>query len=161
MRLGYIPLEDEAGLRSAIAQLGSDIAIVGALSAPDTPAAGQRPRIVITLLPTGDTRVISADLGPGSTGCRLDVAALDSAIMEVESAMSALPDGTGLLVVNKFGKQEAAGLGFVPTIANALARDIPVLVAVAPDWQAAFDAFADGSAARLQADTVSLRAWMG
>lgn len=52
---------------------------------------------------------ISQNLGALSTGCRLDPAALETAVGLVERA---LEDGVQLLVVNKFGKQELEGRAF-------------------------------------------------
>ena len=49
---------------------------------------------------------------------------------------------TDLLIINKFGKQEAAGRGFRDFIAAAMAEEIPVLIAVAPELVAAFTGFA-------------------
>ena len=63
----------------------------------------------------------------GARGCRLDEAELARAMMEATSALAADPD---LLLINKFGKSEAEGRGFRPLIAEALERNIPVLIAV-------------------------------
>jgi nucleoside-triphosphatase THEP1 len=50
----------------------------------------------------------------------------------VGAAEAALAEGADLLIVNKFGKQEAAGRGFRPVIAEALAQGTDVLVGVNP-----------------------------
>ncbi|WP_022703177.1 DUF2478 domain-containing protein [Pseudorhodobacter ferrugineus] len=84
---------------------------------------------------------ISQNLGALSKGCRLDPAGLEQAVGLVERALDLSPD---LLIVNKFGKQEADGRGFRPLIGQALAAGIPVLTAVNTGNRAAFDAFADG-----------------
>lgn len=84
---------------------------------------------------------ISQNLGAMSKGCRLDPAGLEQAVGLVARALAA---GADLLIVNKFGKQEADGRGFRPLIGQALAADIPVLTAVNTGNQAAFDQFADG-----------------
>ena len=88
---------------------------------------------------------ISQNLGALSKGCRLDPAGLEQAVGLVTQALEAradlLPD---LLILNKFGKQEAEGRGFRPLIGQALAAGIPVLTAVNAGNQAAFDLFAEG-----------------
>lgn len=84
---------------------------------------------------------ISQNLGALSKGCRLDPAGLEQAVGLVARALDAGPQ---LLVVNKFGKQEADGRGFRPLIGQALAAGIPVLTAVNAGNRAAFEAFADG-----------------
>lgn len=81
---------------------------------------------------------ISQDLGPGAGGCRLDPAALERSVHQVATALP-LADA---LFVNRFGRQEQAGRGFVPLIADALDAEKPVIIAVAREKRAAFDAFA-------------------
>lgn len=84
---------------------------------------------------------ISQDLGTLSKGCRLDPAALEQAVGLVAQALDA---GPALLIINKFGRQEADGRGFRPLIGQALAAGIPVLTAVSAGYQHAFDSFAEG-----------------
>ena len=80
----------------------------------------------VTVLPDGGTYRISQSLGRGARGCRLDAAALEQAVSEVRQGLAAArPD---ILVVNKFGRHEAAGGGFRDVIAGALMDDVPVLV---------------------------------
>ncbi|MFD1796675.1 DUF2478 domain-containing protein [Paracoccus aurantiacus] len=94
---------------------------------------------------TGPDVVISQNLGPSATGCRLDAGALESAAQRV---LNTLPDAK-LVVVNKYGKQEIMGRGMVAVIADALDRDLPVLISVAPQQQAEFVAFAGDLAVKL------------
>ncbi len=81
---------------------------------------------------------ISQSLGEGSQGCRLDADGLERAAALAASGL----DGADVALVNKFGKQEAAGRGFRDFIAAAMAEEIPVLIAVAPELVAAFTGFA-------------------
>lgn len=81
---------------------------------------------------------ISQSLGAGSQGCRLDADALERAAALAASRL----EGADLALVNKFGKQEAAGRGFRDFVAAALAEEIPVLIAVAPELVPAFIEFA-------------------
>ena len=83
--------------------------------------------MVLRLLGTGQEICISQRLGPGSMGCRLDPVGLEQAVGIVEAS---LHNPTDLLIVNKFGKQEAGGRGFRPLIGQALSTGIPVLVSV-------------------------------
>ena len=82
--------------------------------------------------------VISQRLGAGARGCTLDPGALEQAVAAIAPDLS----GAALFVVNRFGKQEAAGRGFAPLIAQALDTAIPVLVSVPAPHRAAFDGFA-------------------
>lgn len=81
---------------------------------------------------------ISQSLGEGSQGCRLNADGLERAAALAASGL----DGADVALVNKFGKQEAAGRGFRDFIAAAMAEEIPVLIAVAPELVAAFTGFA-------------------
>lgn len=84
----------------------------------------------VKVLPNGPVIRISQSLGANSRGCRLDPAALENA---VAAAMAHLEQqDADLLIVNKFGKHEAEGRGFRDPIAEAIARDIPVVVGVNP-----------------------------
>ncbi|VDC30622.1 DUF2478 domain-containing protein [Pseudogemmobacter humi] len=123
---------------------------------PVGPEPQQKCEIVLHLLPDGPLRSISMDLGPGATGCRLDAGALEEAVIEVHDR---LPMAQAL-VVNKFGKQEAAGRGLVEAIGRACAAGQPVLVGVAPEWRAAFLAFAGGAAQPLEADAGLVMDWL-
>lgn len=99
---------------------------------------------------------ISQNLGSLSRGCRLDAAALETAVGLVEKTMDA---GVHLLIVNKFGKQEADGRGFRPLIGRALTEGVPVLTAVAATKREAFDSFAAGVGAELPYDIETVLAW--
>ncbi|MDM7458955.1 MAG: DUF2478 domain-containing protein [Paracoccus sp. (in: a-proteobacteria)] len=98
---------------------------------------------------------ISQSLGQGATGCRLDGGALAKVAGWVESDLdAATPD---LLIVPKFGRQEAAGGGFRQAIARAICADVPVLLHVPVQQRHAFLQFSDGVAQQI--DPRDLRAW--
>jgi hypothetical protein len=111
----------------------------------------------VRVLPDGPVIRISQSLGAGSTGCRLDPNALETAVGLVTTR---LEDGADCLLVNKFGKHEAEGRGFRPVIAEALARDIPVLVGVNALNLGAFETFCGGLAIPLPPDIDHLQAWV-
>jgi hypothetical protein len=110
----------------------------------------------VKVLPDGPVICISQRLGSGSTGCRLDPAALETAVGLVEASFATAPD---CLIVNKFGKHEAEGRGFRPLIADALSRDIPVLVGLNALNAPAFHAFTEGTAVALPPTLPALTAW--
>jgi len=121
---------------------------------PDMPQ--QKCEIVLNLLPDGPIRNISMDLGPGATGCRLDAGALEEAVIVVQDRLP----GAQALVVNKFGKQEAAGRGLVEAIGYACNAGLPVLVGVSPEWREAFLSFAGGTAQPLDDDADRVMDWL-
>lgn len=111
----------------------------------------------VRVLPDGAVLRISQDLGPQARGCRLDPAALETAVGLVAASLSS---GADLLIVNKFGKHEAEGRGFRDVIAQAVATDVPVLVGLNALNRPAFEAFAEGLAIQLPSDPAVLMAWV-
>lgn len=89
---------------------------------------------------------ISQSLGPGAEGCRLDAGALEMAAGRVVARIGDAGLGTDLLLVPKFGRQEAAGRGFRQLIAQAVATGLPVLLYVPPEQRDDFAAFGGGMA---------------
>lgn len=109
----------------------------------------------VQVLPDGPIIRISQSLGPGARGCRLDPGALETAIAECELRLG----GSSLLIVNKFGKQEALGRGFRGLIGEAMIREIPVLVGLNGMNRQAFEDFTDGAAEAVAPDRESLVNW--
>lgn len=109
----------------------------------------------LRMVPGGAVRVISQSLGRAAEACALDQGALELAVAETEAALRAAAPGTPL-ILNKFGKVEAAGHGCRPLIALALETGHPVLTSVAAGNRAAFDAFSGGLASELPADPDAL-----
>lgn len=110
----------------------------------------------VRVLPDGPVIRISQSLGTGSRGCRLDPGALETAIGYCEARL----ESSDLLIVNKFGKQEASGRGFRGLIGEALARDIPVLVGLNRLNHSAFHEFTGNEAVELAPEPDALRAWL-
>jgi hypothetical protein len=110
----------------------------------------------VRVLPDGPILRISQDLGRASRGCRLDPAALETAVGLVSASMG---PGSDLLIVNKFGKHEAQGRGFRTVIAEALSKGIPVLVGINTLNLPAFEEFAEGLATRLPPEPTALEIW--
>ena len=111
----------------------------------------------VKVLPDGPMLRISQSLGPESRGCRLDPAALEEA---VTLCSAQLERGADVLIVNKFGKHEAEGRGFRTLIAEAIERDIPVLVGINALNRAAFEFFVEERAICLPAEITALRNWV-
>ena len=110
----------------------------------------------VRVLPDGAVLRISQDLGPQARGCRLDPAALETAVAMVAASLSS---GADLLIVNKFGKQEAEGRGLAGTIATALERGMPVLVGVNGLNLPPFLEFAGGLAQALPPERQAVLDW--
>lgn len=111
----------------------------------------------VRVLPDGAVLRISQDLGPQARGCRLDPAALETAVGLVAAGLSS---GADLLIVNKFGKHESDGRGFRSVIAEAVAMEIPVLVGLNALNRPAFESFAEGLAIQLPSNPAALMSWV-
>ncbi|WP_417809162.1 DUF2478 domain-containing protein [Thioclava sp.] len=110
----------------------------------------------IQVLPDGPVLRISQALGAGSRGCRLDPAALETAVHAVADGL----EGADLLIINKFGKMEAEGRGFRTVMAEAVALGIPVLTGLNGLNEAAFARFAEGYAQALPPTIDALCDWL-
>lgn len=109
----------------------------------------------LQVLPDGPMLRISQDRGQHARSCRLDGGVLEEAVVAVSQRLA----GASLLVVNKFGKLESEGRGFVPLIAEAVSAAIPVLVGVNGLNRDAFLAFAEDMAVALPADPQAIADW--
>lgn len=110
----------------------------------------------VLVLPDGPTLRISTSLGPGASGCRLDPAGLEDS---VALTLANVQRGADLVIINKFGKQEAAGRGFRDAIGAAMVADIPVLVGVNEANRPALDVFCEGAAERLDPTLDAILHW--
>ncbi|WP_209424675.1 DUF2478 domain-containing protein [Pararhodobacter sp. SW119] len=161
MHLAYVSLDGrgatDALLTAAVARLRDQRITLAGTVQTNPPCAGRtKCDMDIHVLPDGPTLRISQDLGAHARGCRLDSSALETAVAEAARRL----DGAAALVVNKFGKQEAEGRGFVPVIAAALDREIPVLVGVNALNLQPFNDFAGDLATRLPPDPDAIAAWV-
>ena len=109
----------------------------------------------LQVLPDGPVHRISQELGRAARGCRLDGDVLETAVVQ---AQQRLP-GAQVLIVNKFGKLESSGRGFVPLMAEALELGLPVLVGVNGLNLQAFLDFAGGAAVALPDDPARIADW--
>jgi hypothetical protein len=158
--LGYI-ISDEPGEADAIlGQLAKDlmaegVALIGAVQ-HTTREDGAKQDMALHLLPNGPRIGISQDLGKGATGCSLDPEGLEHAAGLIAAALDASPD---LLLLNKFGKQEAEGQGFRAVIGAALTQDIPVIIGVGRAKLPQFQDFCGDFGEELPRDIARLRDW--
>ena len=111
----------------------------------------------VQVLPDGPVLRISQNLGAEAKGCRLDPAVLETAVGLVEMQLKTAPE---LLIVNKFGKHEADGRGIRSDIAEAISRDIPVLVGVNSLNLDAFQEFVGPEATELAPSAKVLVSWL-
>ncbi|WP_353647087.1 DUF2478 domain-containing protein [Loktanella sp. 5RATIMAR09] len=111
----------------------------------------------VKVLPQGPTLRISQSLGPASRGCRLDPDSLETAVGLVTSRLVL---GADAVIINKFGKHEAEGRGFRSVIADAISRDIPVLVGINALNSDAFLEFVGRDAIQLEPFESTILDWL-
>ncbi len=162
MHLAYVTTTDRGAtdrLLSAVAErlLATGARLAGVVQTNTECADSSKCDMDLRVLPDGATIRISQSLGSMSRGCRLDPAALEQAVGYVTASLDDTPQ---LLIINKFGKHEADGRGFRPVIAEALARDIPVLVGVNSLNEDRFQEFTDGAAQKMEADAGAIVEWV-
>ncbi len=161
MYLAYVTTTDRGAtdrLLSAVAEhlLNADARLAGVVQTNTECADSSKCDMDVRVLPEGETIRISQSLGTQARGCRLDPAALEQAVGYVTAS---LDDNPQLLIINKFGKHEADGRGFRPVIAEALARDIPVLVGVNGLNNEKFQEFTGGAAEEITPDLQEIVSW--
>jgi nucleoside-triphosphatase THEP1 len=105
---------------------------------------------------SGETILISQNLGGKSSSCCVDLAGIAAASTYLRRAIAARPD---LLIINKFSGLEAKGGGLRAEFLEALASDLPVLTGLSDRNRAAFEEMAQGAAAYLEASDTALRDW--
>lgn len=108
-------------------------------------------------LTTGRVVSISQRLGPQSRGCRMNDVALEQIVALVEAS---LEDGLDILILNKFGRQEAEGKGLRTAVAHAVAAGIPVLVGLNSAYAAEWREFCEGEGQLLEADPAAVARWL-
>ena len=160
-QVGVVVYGDGLSADALIAQCAADLVATGyRLGGIVQSNAHQRGRrrcdmYVKDLLGGGEIK-ISLDRGNEARGCRLDPDAFARINAWVERAVLERVD---LLIINKFGKEEAHGRGLRPVIAEALIAEIPLLIAVSTRNLRDFLSFVGDSTTRLKPDIEAIAAW--
>ncbi len=113
--------------------------------------------MVVRDLSTNEELKISEDRGASARGCRLDPRMLEELVGSTEVAVER---GVDVVIINKFGKQEALGGGFRNVIAKALSDGIPTTVAVNLAYLDSWRSFAAEFADELPPNIVEVRKWL-
>jgi nucleoside-triphosphatase THEP1 len=104
----------------------------------------------------GDEIKISLDRGEEARGCRLDPDAFARIEAWIERAVVERVD---LLIINKFGREEAHGRGLRAVIAEALITEIPLVIGVSTQNLPDFLTFVGDSVTRLEPDIEAISGW--
>lgn len=109
---------------------------------------GQK-RLELLDVASGQALEISQNLGAEASGCCIDPQAMAHASGALRRA---LEEGAELLVINRYGPEEADGGGFVAEFAQAVQQGVPVLTTVGEKRRAAWAEFAGNMAVALPLD---------
>lgn len=156
--IAYTAGEGDA-VDALLAALASDlrargIRLAGAVQWNEPRALAARAAMVLEDLATGERLDVSGDNRPG--GCRLNAYALEDVAGRVAATIQ--PD-IDLVILNRFGKQEAARAGFRTAIEAAVANELPLLMGLNTAHKPLWEAFTSGDGDYLPADADAVRAW--
>jgi len=107
-------------------------------------------------LPTGAAVSLRHGWMSPLVGCRLDPRTLAEPKAWLAAAIE---EGADLVIINRFGRLEMTGVGFVEEIRQAVDADIPVLIAVPQQLFMAWTRFCCGMAVKLSCSRGPLEAW--
>lgn len=161
MLIGYVCKPGRGAVDQVLAEVVTDLTrrgvrLAGTVQSNRDRADRAHCDMDLRVLPDGPEFRISQDLGQAAQGCRLNPSALEQAVAEASLRL----EGAQMLIVNKFGKHEAEGRGFRDLIAEALSRDLPVLLGVNKLNLAAFHDFTGGLATQLSPEPAEISAWV-
>lgn len=128
------------------------------------PPGGDSADVLLLDLVTGATLPLHQNLGSGAGACSLDPSSLTAACAWVESAIAAHlseeQDAAGTVVIlSKFGRQEAEGRGLTDAFHAAVAGELKILTSVSPSVRAEWSAFAGDLARIATPDLDQVDAW--
>lgn len=107
-------------------------------------------------LANGERFSLSQDLGRCSQACRLDPASLTHAAVAIRQAID---DDVDLICANKFGAQEALGVGLREEIGLVVAAGVPLLTAVGQRFRPEWEKFSGGYGELLKPDAAAILKW--
>jgi hypothetical protein len=148
----------------ALRRKAEGIAIVGVVAPPEDAGSGHHGgghegcecRSELVDVATGDRYAMHQDLGSGSQACNLNSSSLALAAGAVERAIGSNPD---LVVLSRFGGQEAVRGGLMSAFQAAVAAGVPVACVVTPKAEAVWEDFAQGLSVWLPPEAEALEAW--
>ncbi len=160
MRIAFLTLSGRGLIDDCLAEAVADLEERGFRVAGTVRVLPADPRshacdMDVRVVPDGPSLRISQPLGPVSRGCRLDAEVIETLALAVERRVQA----ADLLVINKFGKQEAAGRGMRQAIILAVEAGIPVVVGVNEMNVPDFLTFAGYQAERLAGTPEAVVSW--
>lgn len=106
---------------------------------------------------SGETFVISQNLGRDSRGCTLDMGGLANAGKVLRQALHEQPD---LVFINRFGYGETQGRGLNDEFSQLISAGIPVLTLVSEKYLDGWHTFSAGLAQTLPLERQAIEQWL-
>lgn len=132
-------LDIDAVLSAAVDLLRSNgVRVAGLLQRFGDTLPGGKRSMFVEILSSGERIRLDLPRGPEASGCVLDPDALNRAACALRSAITQRPD---VLMVNRFGKQEAEGRGMRAELAEAVTSGLLTVVAVHQSLVAEWEKF--------------------
>jgi len=130
-------LDIDAVLSAAVDLLRSNgVRVAGLLQRFGETLPGGKRAMYVEDLSNGERIRLDIPRGREASGCTLDPDGLNRAACALKTAIAQRPD---VLMVNRFGKQEAEGHGMRAELAEAVSSGVPTVVAVSQaliaDWE--------------------------
>ncbi len=121
-------LDVDAVLFASVDLLRSNgVRVAGLLQRFGEPLPGGKRSMYVEDLSSGERIRLDLPRGPEASGCTLDPDGLNRAACALRSAITQRPD---VLMVNRFGKQEAEGHGMRAELAETVSSGLPTVVAI-------------------------------
>ena len=133
------------------------LSISGVLQWPVLEGGDHRCDVILEDLASGHRTELFENRGPGARGCRLDTAALADIAARIEGSLEYAPN---LLILNKYGKVECEGGGFRDLVANAIDREIVVVIGVPQRNLELWREFAGDLSVEISGDGAALQEWI-
>lgn len=163
MKLAAITYEAGQGdaVDALLAQLAQDlkrrgVKVAGAVQLNEPRPGQSRCAMVLEDLATGERLDVSAAPSADPHACRLDSYALESVAGRVAGSIG---PGVDLVILNRFGKQEAARAGFRAIIEAAVSNELPVITGLNSAHRPLWEAFTSGDGAYLPIADSAVRDW--
>lgn len=140
----------------------SGVHVIG--SVEHIPPGTDHQDVMLVDLVSGQTHRLHQDLGSGASGCSLDPVGLASACAQVEAAIAErlAAGGTAadtVVILSKYGREEAEGRGFTSAFYAAVAGELSVLTSLSPAASGAWEGFVGDMAQVVNPDLCEVDAW--
>jgi len=149
-------LVDEVLAEVALVLKSNGVTVAGAIQWNEPVPDRRRCSMTLEDLASGRRILASEDRGPHARGCHLNASALEEAALLAEASIE---PSVALVIINRFGKQEAEGRGFRQAIEAAILLDRPVLVGVSEANRMKWESFIGSEAEYLPCSIDAVLVW--